>query len=65
MLITGATGYVGSHVATAFAEAGHDVAAPARPAPTRSPRGGRRRFPPACHAHAFHSVRASPIGVRV
>ncbi|WP_436763816.1 NAD-dependent epimerase/dehydratase family protein [Streptosporangium sp. V21-05] len=37
ILIIGATGYVGSHVATAFTEAGHDVAALTRPGGGRSP----------------------------
>ncbi len=43
VLVTGATGYLGSHVASALAAAGHTVLALARP-------GSEGRVPPGCRA---------------
>src|SRR5262249_27594461 len=42
ILIIGASGYIGSHVAAAFADAGHDVSALYRPGSAPLPAGYRR-----------------------
>lgn len=60
VLITGACGFIGSHLVEHFAAAGHEVIAADLPAALAAPPGDRTRFPGVC---AAAGARLQPLDV--